>query len=112
MQIENANMNNLIFQMKTQTKSLESENEKTQLDLKKMDNQNAQIKKKVESLNQILYSFNTNVIARLNHFDLNIKNIKEIIEKVMLDNSPNNYQLQKINDVLEILNKMKKMAIL
>jgi hypothetical protein len=72
----------------------------------KMENQNVQMKKQIESLNQKIDSVNSNIIGRLDNVELNMKELKEIKDKMILNIQQDNNQLEQINHILQILDKI------
>ena len=82
------------------------ENETMKIDLKILENKNDQMKKQIESLNQYKDSVTNDIVNRLNNIELNMKQFKEIKEKIILNEQQDNEQLQQINRILEILDKI------
>jgi chromosome segregation ATPase len=89
------------MQMKMENQNVQMKNQNVQ-----MKNQNVQMKKQIESLNQKIDSVNSNIIGRLDNVELNMKELKEIKDKMILNIQQDNNQLEQINHILQILDKI------
>ena len=103
---KNTQYENQINQLLRENKIILRENETMKIDLKILENQNDQMKKQIESLNQYKDSVTNDIVNRLNNIELNMEQFKEIKEKIILNEQQDNEQLQQINRILEILDKI------